>query len=420
VKLPQRALRRVKLLVLRVAQPPGRLFVRLMALGARRESPGPGDGEARPRVSFLLLNAYGVGGTIRTTFNTAGWVARTHDVEIISVVRRRDAPALPFPDNVKLSTLDDQRRPPGLFGRLPSAFVCPEDYGFRACSLRTDIALARRLRTLPPGILISTRPGLNVAAADLVPEGVTLVGQEHMNFLSHRSGLVRRIRRKYPKLDALVVLTQGDLDDYRRMLSGAKTRVGRIPNALPVLDGQLAGLDDKVVVAAGRLRLQKGFDLLIRAYADVARAHPDWKLRIFGGGEEHDALEALIERLGLRESVSLMGATRTLQEELPKGSIFVLSSRYEGFGLVIIEAMSHGLPVVSFDCPRGPSDIVDDGENGILVPNGDVPGLTRALLELIEDDDKRHRYGTAAPRKAHEYDMSNIGPQWDSLLAELR
>ncbi|HEY7630783.1 MAG TPA: glycosyltransferase family 4 protein [Thermoleophilaceae bacterium] len=420
MKLPQRALRRVKLLVLRVAQPPGRLFVRLMALGARRESPGPGDGEARPRVSFLLLNAYGVGGTIRTTFNTAGWVARTHDVEIISVVRRRDAPALPFPDNVKLSTLDDQRRPPGLFGRLPSAFVCPEDYGFRACSLRTDIALARRLRTLPPGILISTRPGLNVAAADLVPEGVTLVGQEHMNFLSHRSGLVRRIRRKYPKLDALVVLTQGDLDDYRRMLSGAKTRVGRIPNALPVLDGQLAGLDDKVVVAAGRLRLQKGFDLLIRAYADVARAHPDWKLRIFGGGEEHDALEALIERLGLRESVSLMGATRTLQEELPKGSIFVLSSRYEGFGLVIIEAMSHGLPVVSFDCPRGPSDIVDDGENGILVPNGDVPGLTRALLELIEDDDKRHRYGTAAPRKAHEYDMSNIGPQWDSLLAELR
>lgn len=368
----------------------------------------------------MLLNAYGVGGTIRTTFNTASWLARTHDVEVISVVRRRESPALPFPDNVKLSALDDQRTRPGLFGRLPSALICPEDYGFRSCSLRTDIALARRLRALPPGIVISTRPGLNVAAADLVPSGVTLVGQEHMNFLSHRPGLLRRIRRKYPKLDALAVLTEGDLGDYRRMLSGAGTRVARIPNALPVLDGAMASLDEKVVVAAGRLRLQKGFDLLIRAYAGVARTHPDWRLRIYGAGEERNALERLIVELGLKDRVSLMGASRTLQEELAKGSIFVLSSRYEGFGLVLIEAMSHGLPVVSFDCPRGPGDIVSDGEDGILVPNGDVESLTRALLELIEDDDKRHRYGAAAPRKAHQYDMSNIGPQWDALLGELR
>jgi glycosyltransferase involved in cell wall biosynthesis len=417
VKLPQRALRRVKLLVLRALQPPGRLFVRLMALGSRPEA---GGGEGRPRVTFLLLNAYGVGGTIRTTFNTTAWLARTYDVEIVSVVRRREVPALPFPDNVELSAVDDQRRRPGLFGRLPSALICPEDYGFSACSLRTDIALARRLRRLPPGIVISTRPGLNVAAADLVPDGVTLVGQEHMNFLSHRPGLLRRIGRKYPELDALVVLTEGDLEDYRRMLSGATTRVERIPNALPVLDGKMANLDEKVVLAAGRLRLQKGFDLLIDAYALVARAHPDWKLRIYGGGEQRQALEEQIAGLGLGASVSLMGPSRTLQEELAKGSIFVLSSRYEGFGLVLIEAMSHGLPVVSFDCPRGPSDIVDDGEDGILVPNGDVAGLTRALLELIEDDDKRHRYGAAAPAKAARYDVAKIGARWDALLGELR
>jgi glycosyltransferase involved in cell wall biosynthesis len=412
--------RRAKLLVLRLAQPPGRLFVRLLALGARPSRVEEGDG--RPKVSFLLLHAYGVGGTIRTTFNTAGWLARTHDVEVISVIRRRDKPALPFPDGVRLSAVDDLRETPGMFGRLlralPSALVHPEDYGFSACSLLTDVRLARRLRTLPPGVLITTRPGLNSAAPGLVPSGVTLVGQEHMNFLSHRPGLRARMRRTYPKLDVLVVLTRDDLRDYREFLSGGHTRVERIPNSLPIPAGPTASLDEKVVVAAGRLRRQKGFDLLIRAFEPVARAHPDWKLRIYGGGEQREALAEQIATAGLQDQVSLMGATRTLPEELAKGSIFVLSSRYEGFGLVIIEAMSRGLPVVAFDCPRGPGDIVGDGEDGILVPDGDVEGLTRALLELIEDEGKRRRYGAAAPAKAHQYDIANVGPRWDALLGD--
>jgi glycosyltransferase involved in cell wall biosynthesis len=416
----KRVSRLVKLSVLRVAQPPGRALVRLLALSTRPAAPGG----ARPRVSLLLLNAYGVGGTIRTTFNTAGWLARSNEVEVISVVGRRDSPALPFPDGIALSTVDDMRETPGLLGRLaralPSALIHPEDYGFRACSLLTDIRLARRLRSLPPGILITTRPGLNVAAPALVPEGVTLVAQEHMNFLSHRPGLLARIAKEYPKLDALVVLTDGDLRDYSRLLSGARTKVVRISNALPPSEAPMAKTGEKLVVAAGRLRRQKGFDLLIRAYAEVARTHPDWKLRIYGGGEERESLERLIDDSALGGSVSLMGPSRTLGEELAKGSIFVLSSRYEGFGMVILEAMSQGLPVVAFDCPRGPGDIVSDGEDGILVPDGDVDGLARALIELIEDEGKRRSYGAAAPAKAHRYDIANIGPQWDALLAELR
>jgi glycosyltransferase involved in cell wall biosynthesis len=407
--------RQVKLLALRLFQPIGRVMVRLAA-----GRPGP---QAGARVHLLLLHAYGVGGTIRTTFNTAGWLARSQDVEVISVIRRREAPALPFPPRVGLSAVDDLREPVGLGGRLlralPSALIHPEDYGFSAGSLLTDIRLARRLRSLPPGILITTRPGLNVAAPSLVPEGVTVVGQEHMNFLSHRPGLMGRITREYPKLDALAVLTEDDMRDYTRLLSGSGTRVARIPNALPAADGPPARLDEKVVVAAGRLRRQKGFDLLIRAYVEVARAHPDWKLRIYGSGEERQALRDLIVEHGLYNHVFLMGTSHTLHDDLAKGSIFVLSSRYEGFGMVILEAMSRGLPVVSFDCPRGPGEIVGSGQDGILVPNEDVNGLTRALMELIEDGDKRRAYGAAAPAKARQYALEKIGPLWDALLGEL-
>ena len=408
--------RRAKLVVLALLQPVGRVVVRLVSGRPARE---PGEG----KVKLLLLHAYGVGGTIRTTFNTAEWLARSHDVEVISVIRRRDTPALRFPEGVELSAVDDVREQLRPFERLlramPSALVHPEDYGFSACSLLTDIRLARRLRALPPGVLITTRPGLNVAAPALVPPDVKVVAQEHMNFLSHRPGLFKRIKREYPKLSALAVLTEGDMRDYSRLLDGRGVKVARIPNALPHFDGPASTLHEKVVVAAGRLRMQKGFDLLIRAYAEVANAHPEWKLRIYGSGEERAALRDLIVEHELYNHVFLMGTSRSLHEELAKGSIFVLSSRYEGFGMVILEAMSCGLPVVSFDCPRGPGEIVSDGRDGILVPDGDVSGLTRALVELIEDEDRRRRYGVAAPEKARQYDLAKIGPRWDALLGEL-
>jgi glycosyltransferase involved in cell wall biosynthesis len=372
---------------------------------------------------ILLMHAYGMGGTIRTCLTLAEHLAKHGPVEVISIVRSRDEPFFAFPEAVTVTALDDRRGRRTLARRalaaLPSVLVHPDDHTYAKLSLLTDILLLRRLRAMRSGVLVTTRPGFNVLAARHAPPGLTVVGQEHMNIASHLPGLTKDIARSYGRLDALAVLTEADRADYARMLAGARTRVERIPNAVPRLGGAMASPEAHVVVAAGRLTPQKGFDLLIPAFAEVVRAHPDWQLRIHGAGPQRGELRRLILEHDLYSNVFLMGPTPQLGEALAQGSIFVLSSRFEGFGMVIVEAMSKGLAVVSFDCPRGPSEIISDGRDGLLVPELDVAGLGAAITGLAGDRERRAALGAAAVESAQRYDREAIGRRWDALLRVL-
>lgn len=394
----------------------------------RRMVGGPRAGD-RQTVYLLLFHAFGMGGTIRTVLNLAGHLSARYDVELISVLRRRQRSFFPLPTGVRVTALDDRTADAQWSGLrawvrdvlrdTPSELVHPEDYAFASASLWTDLLLARKLRSLPPGVLVTTRPALNLIAAQVAPKGVVTVGQEHMNFHAHRSGLAEDLQRVYPGLDALVVLTEDDHADYSQLLADAGTDVRRIPNALTELAGGRSQVQRPIVVAAGRLTPQKGFDLLIPAFAQVARSHPEWQLHIYGGGPKHARLRRLVLQHDLYNNVLLRGQTQHLGEELAQASIFALSSRHEGFGMVIIEAMSKGVPVVSFDCPRGPSEIIEDGVDGVLVPNGDVDAFAAGLLGLVEDEALRRRMGEAALAKAARYELGVVGAQWDELLATL-
>jgi glycosyltransferase involved in cell wall biosynthesis len=329
---------------------------------ARRERRRGGTRADGGTVSIVLAHAFGLGGTIRTALNLAAHLARDRDVEVISVVRRRDVPLIPFPEGVRVTVLDDQREGRGggrLAGALrgaPSALVHPDEHFSQMATLWTDVLLARRLRSLRSGVLMTTRPAFNVLAARLARPGVAVVAQEHMHFLGYGEAVAAEKRATYPSLDALAVLTDDDLRAYREALPGAeRLRIARIRNALPPLAGGTSSQAAPTVVAAGRLVPQKGFDLLVPAFAPVARRHPDWRLRIFGSARPYrfHALRRLIFEHELYNEVLLMGRTERLGEEMARASLFVLSSRFEGLPMVIIEAMSKGLPVVAFDCPTG-------------------------------------------------------------------
>lgn len=372
------------------------------------------------RISFLLHNAYGIGGTIRTTFNLAQALAARHEVEIISILRHREEPNFSLDRRVRVRALVDlrterddprHRRPPKIF---PAA-----EYRFDQYSALTDERIANCLAGLDSDVVIGTRPGLNVHLALQGPRTAVLVGQEHLTLDNHPPGLRNELRRVYPRLDALTTVTHADADAYRRKMRLPGVRVEALPNSVPPPALPPADSSAKIVVAAGRLVRVKRYDLLIRSFARIAAEHPDWQLRIYGRGEERDRLRALINELGLYNNVFLMGAARAMEAEWVKASIGASTSSFEPFGMTLVEAMRCGLPVVSTDCPHGPAEIITPGEDGRLVPVGDQHALSEALLELIRDDGLRRSMSEGALRNSRRFDPVPIIEQAETLFTEL-
>lgn len=376
-------------------------------------------------ISFLIHNGYGIGGTIRTTYNLASTLAEQHDVEVVSVFRHREEPVFAPSPKVRLRHLIDIRQnTPGYEGddpdyRRPARFFPASEGRYQQYSLLTDRRIAEHLASVEADVVVGTRPGLNVHLARQTRRGPIRVGQEHLTLDSHSAPLRQELRGAYPRLDALTTTTEADARAYRAKMRLPGVQVQAVPNPVPAPALAPADGSAKWVVAAGRLAPVKRYDLLIKAFDRVRTERPDWRLRIYGGGKQKDKLRALIDKLGLYNHVFLMGPANPIEPEWAKGSIGAVTSSLESFGMTIVEAMRCGLPVVSTNCPHGPGEIIDDGVDGRLVKVGSVPAIANGLLELINDDELRQRMAAAALKDAERFDPARIAERHESLFAGL-
>lgn len=226
--------------------------------------------------------------------------------------------------------------------------------------------------------------------------------------------LISKYDLKASKLDAFVCLTKEDQKYWRD-----QTNLYVIPNFIEKRSIEPASLETKQVIALGRLCYQKGYDRLIHAWKIVSLKHPDWKLTIFGDGPLKDNLIKLTSELGISDSISFQRPTKNVYDNLQKSSIYVMSSRFEGMPMVLIEAMACGLPIVSYSCKCGPKDLLESKDNGILVDEGNIEGLANGLLKYIEDKNLRISHGKHSYEESNKYSINCIMPMWIELFSKL-
>ena len=220
------------------------------------------------------------------------------------------------------------------------------------------------------------------------------------------------------KADALISLTSADKTNWEKHVN---IPIFVIPNLVTVYPNDISCYSERSnrIICVGRLTRQKGFDYLIKAWAMISKKYPTWRIDIFGHGDMETTLNRMIIDYKLSDCTRINEQSENIYEEYETSSIFVLSSRYEGFGLVLVEAMSCGVPCISFDCPNGPAELITHGEDGLLVPLGDIEKLAESIEWMITHEEERLRMSNNVRQKAKQYTAEVIMPQWVELFEKV-
>ena len=376
------------------------------------------------KIVYCTPSLYIAGGVERVLTKKVNYFAEQFGYDITIVLTDgKDKPlAYPLSDKVKVVNLDVN------FEELWTCSFFKKIFVYLKKQRIYKRRLTELLMQLRPDITDSLlRREINFITA--IKDGSKKIGELHVNRANYRNfeaneanwlknlfarfwmkSLIGHLRR----LDRFVVLTREDRAAWAEL-----SNVVAIHNPVSFDDVPQSPLTQKRVIAVGRYAYQKGFDMLLQAWRLVEHRCPEWRLDVFGDGERAP-YEQLIDQLGIdRSRCQLNAPTPHIQQEYMNSSAFVVSSRFEGLSMAMLEAVACGLPMVSFACPCGPRDVVTDGVDGLLVENGRTDLLAEKLIYLLEHPDERRRMGEAARQNAARFRMENLAEEWQRLFDSL-
>ncbi|MFE5256220.1 glycosyltransferase family 4 protein [Streptomyces coelicoflavus] len=375
------------------------------------------------KIAFLVRDLCHMGGVVSATQNLAGALAERHDVEIVALRKVRDESYFPLDPRVRVRALTDMRPhspvsdvDDPLSDKFPLIYPLNAGAKTPVVSRLAELRLLEYLDTTDADVVVSSSPRNTIMLAQ-APGDYLKVTQEHSMPAIYATDIKQRLFPAYRHLDALTALTPEEVAALARQVPAVRNRLAVMPNCVPASTIRSSGTN-KVVVSAGHLTDNKNHALLIEAFAKVHAEAPEWTLRIYGHGAEKKKLRTRIEELGLSNSILLMGQTSPVTPEFGKASIFVLPSKREAFGNVLVEAMAAGLPVVATDADHGPRNVLTDGEDGLIVPRGDVEAMADAIRRLVQDDELRLKMGAAGIRNAENFHERASRERFEAILEE--
>jgi GalNAc-alpha-(1->4)-GalNAc-alpha-(1->3)-diNAcBac-PP-undecaprenol alpha-1,4-N-acetyl-D-galactosaminyltransferase len=366
----------------------------------------------------LVIHSLERGGAERVISTMANyWAAKSSHEIVILTIAGQELDTYQLSGNIKRVSLQSAGTGKNIFTRIANNF-------------QRMFAMRRALKQISPGVVVSFTTNVNcLTVLALAGMDIPVIISERIDPDFIQVGAFRKwlCTFLYPRASLLVVQTKraGQIMQTRY----PDLPVAVLPNPIQQHDPDqhvehvplrvMLGLspDIKIIAGMGRLGREKGFDLLIKAFDEIAMDHPNWQLVIFGEGAYREELERQIKVSNLKDQIHLPGAVRSPRKYLAECNIFVLSSRYEGFPNVLLEAMACGLPVVSFACASGPSEIIRNSIDGILLDVENVPALEQALVDLMESDDLRRRLGIAAQQAVQRFSTERVMQLWEDLIS---
>ena len=380
------------------------------------------------KITYILSSFIAKAGTERILSDKMNYLANRYGYDITFITYEQGNHPMAFPLDKRIRVIDLNTRFFPLYKLNPVRRVIAKSFQKRKLKSKLHDVLS----VVNPDLVVLTTYDFDKFGSILtlpyrfVIESHICISDVRQEFRQHN--VILKLFGKYldsihfktmNKADALVSLTSADKTNWEKHVN---IPIFVIPNLVTVYPNDISCYSERSnrIICVGRLTRQKGFDYLIKAWALIANKYPGWKIDIFGSGDLEDFLIQMIDNYNLKESITINKPTSNIFEEYDRSSIYVLSSRYEGFCLVLLEAMSFGIPCISFNCPHGPSDMITNGEEGILVPVGDINKLAESIEWMITHKEERDRMSQNSREKVKYYLAENIMPQWVELFNKIK